>query len=95
MGAYLQRSRHGAIFYFRRKLPIDLRDRVDMPQLFLSLGTADRPIAMLLAHRAALTTRLNPRRISIEKRKYVQGARSVPHQSHAVTADKAGLNGGE
>ena len=53
MGAYLQRSRHGTIFYFRRKLPIDLRPRIKAPQLFISLGTADRSVAMLLARRAA------------------------------------------
>jgi integrase len=53
MGAYLQRSRHGTIFYFRRKLPTDLRPRLNVPQLFVSLGTADRSVAMVLARRAA------------------------------------------
>jgi integrase len=53
MGAYLQRSRHGTIFYFRRKLPLDLRQHAGVPQFYLSLGTADRPTALILARRAA------------------------------------------
>lgn len=53
MGAFLQRSRHGTIFYFRRKVPVELRDRVRAPQFYLSLGTADRSIALVLARRAA------------------------------------------
>jgi hypothetical protein len=53
VGAYLQRSRHGTIYYFRRKLPIDLRQHAKVPQFYLSLGTADRTTALILARRAA------------------------------------------
>ncbi len=53
MGAYLQRSRHGTIYYFRRQVPLDLRPRLGAPQLYLSLVTADRPTALFLARRAA------------------------------------------
>jgi len=38
MGAYLQRSRHGTIYYFRRKVPLDLRQQLRAPQFELSLG---------------------------------------------------------
>ncbi len=53
MGAYLQRSRHGTIYYFRRKVPLDLRQHARVPQFYLSLGTADRTTALILARRAA------------------------------------------
>src|SRR5690349_4031320 len=53
MGAYLQRSRHGTIFYFRRKVPFDLRQHARAPQFYVSLGTADRATALILARRAA------------------------------------------
>ncbi len=53
MGAFLQRSRHGTMYYFRRKVPFRLRQKFRAAQFYLSLRTADRATALVLARRAA------------------------------------------
>jgi hypothetical protein len=39
---FLQRSRHGSVFYFRRRVPNDLRILIGQAQIFRSLHTTDR-----------------------------------------------------
>ncbi len=46
MGTFLQKSRHGTVFYFRRRVPPDLRAAFGVTQIFVSLGTKDRPRAI-------------------------------------------------
>ena len=53
-GAFLQKSRHGTVFYFRRKLPRKLHDFLGRKQIFISLGTQDRPSALIAARRIAV-----------------------------------------
>ena len=36
-GGFIQRSRHGTVFYFRRRVPTDLRDRVGKAHIYVSL----------------------------------------------------------
>lgn len=38
-GDFIQRSRHGTVFYFRRRVPVDLRPRLGRPHLYASLRT--------------------------------------------------------
>jgi integrase len=38
-GDFIQRSRHGTVFYFRRRVPVDLRPRLGRHQLYASLRT--------------------------------------------------------
>lgn len=50
---FLQKSRHKTVFYFRRKVPHDLRTRLKIPQIHRSLGTSDRKQAVVMARRLA------------------------------------------
>jgi integrase len=56
MTAFLQRSRHGTIFYFRRKIPLALRARVKQTQVYVSLGSADRSTALRTSRLLAIIT---------------------------------------
>ena len=38
-GDFIQRSRHGTVFYFRRRVPNDLRDKVGRTHIYVSLRT--------------------------------------------------------
>lgn len=38
-GDFIQRSRHGTVFYFRRRVPVDLRPRLRRFHLYASLRT--------------------------------------------------------
>jgi integrase len=38
-GNFIQRSRHGTVFYFRRRVPVDLRPRIGRLHLYASLRT--------------------------------------------------------
>jgi len=38
-GDLIQRSRHGTVFYFRRRVPVDLRPRLGRLHLYASLRT--------------------------------------------------------
>ena len=56
MGDYLKRSRHGTTFYFRRRVPDDLRQTVGQPYLTKSLETGDRREAIMRARLLAAKT---------------------------------------
>lgn len=45
MGNFLQKSKHGTVYYFRRRVPLDLQRVVGVCQVFVSLGTTSRPEA--------------------------------------------------
>lgn len=53
---FLTRSRHGTIYYFRRRVPDDLRTTVKQPFLIRSLGTSERSHAIILARAYAAQT---------------------------------------
>ena len=53
---FLTRSRHGTIFYFRRRVPDDLRAAIPQPYLIRSLGTSERSRAIILARAYAAQT---------------------------------------
>lgn len=53
---YLTRSRHGTLYYFRRRVPDDLRAIILQPYLVCSLGTSGRGQAIILARAYAAKT---------------------------------------
>lgn len=53
---YLTRSRHGTLYYFRRRVPDDLRAIILQPYLVCSLGTSHRGRAIILARAYAAKT---------------------------------------
>lgn len=53
---YLTRSRHGTLYYFRRRVPDDLRAVILQPYLVCSLGTSHRGQAIILARAFAAKT---------------------------------------
>lgn len=53
---YLTRSRHGTLYYFRRRVPDDLRALILQPYLVCSLGTSHRGQAIMLARAFAAKT---------------------------------------
>lgn len=55
---FLTRSRHGTIYYFRRRVPEDLRTALAQPFLIRSLGTSERSLAIILARAYAAQTDL-------------------------------------
>lgn len=55
-GKFLSRSRHGTIYYFRRRVPTALQEEVGQPFLVKSLQTADRRIAIVRARALAART---------------------------------------
>ena len=48
-GDFLQRSRHGTVFMFRRRIPLDLVSAFGRAELYRSLGTADARLAAIRA----------------------------------------------
>ena len=56
MANYLKRSRHGTTFYFRRRVPDELRQTVGQPYLTKSLETSDRREAIMRARLLAAKT---------------------------------------
>jgi len=56
VGSFLQKSRHGTIFYFRRRVPLDLRVTVGASVVYKSLLTSDRRDAIVLARALAAKT---------------------------------------
>lgn len=56
MGNYLKQSRHGTVFYFRRRVPDDLRPFIGKPYLVKSLGTGERLQAIIRARFLASQT---------------------------------------
>ena len=58
-GNFIQRSRHGTVFYFRRRVPLDLRESFGKLQIYVSLRTEKRREATIRARSlAAVTDRL-------------------------------------
>lgn len=55
-GDYIQRSRHGTVFYFRRRVPLDLRDRLRRSHIYVSLRTEHLSSARVLARQLAAAT---------------------------------------
>lgn len=55
-GSFLQKSRHGTVFYFRRRIPDDLRSIIGKPSIVKSLGTEQRREAIILARALAAKT---------------------------------------
>ena len=55
-GAFLQRSRHGTVFYFRRRVPDDLRAIAGRPYVVKSLATERRQLAIVRARALASQT---------------------------------------
>src|SRR3954451_21798167 len=56
--AFLQKSRHRTVYYFRRKIPLDLRERLGLTQIYRSLHTCDRKLAAIRARALATRTDL-------------------------------------
>jgi integrase len=50
---FLTRSRHGTIYYFRRRIPIDLKPHIRNDLLLKSLNTTSKKIAVMLARNLA------------------------------------------
>lgn len=55
-GAFLHRSRHGTVLYFRRRVPDDVREVLGRRHIYRSLGTTDKRRATVLARLYAVTT---------------------------------------
>ncbi len=55
-GTFLQRSRHGTVWYFRRRIPDDLRSIVGHPYLVQSLRTEQRREAVIRARQLGVKT---------------------------------------
>lgn len=53
---FLVRSRHGTVYYFRRRVPDDLRHAINRLYLIRSLGTSERSHAIILARAYAAQT---------------------------------------
>ena len=53
---FLISSRHGTVYYFRRRVPNDLRDAISRPYLVRTLGTDQRGVAVVLARACAART---------------------------------------
>lgn len=55
-GDFIQRSRHGTVFYFRRRVPVDLRPRLGRSHLYASLRTESLAEAKHRARACAAAT---------------------------------------
>jgi hypothetical protein len=55
-GGFIQRSRHGTVFYFRRRLPTDLCERVGRAHIYVSLRTDELAQVRRLARELAVAT---------------------------------------
>jgi len=53
---FLTLSRHGTIFYYRRRVPDELRAIIGKPYLVKSLGTSQRGLALIMARACAART---------------------------------------
>lgn len=53
---FLQRSRHKSVYYFRRKVPLDLRSLIGAAVIYKTLRTADRRHAVVMARALAAHT---------------------------------------
>lgn len=55
-GEFVERSRHGTIFYFRRRVPSDIRDRLGKRHIYVTLRTQERRTALRRARLLAVHT---------------------------------------
>lgn len=55
-GDYIQRSRHGTVFYFRRRVPLELQARLGRLQIYTSLHTEELSEAKRRARSVAVAT---------------------------------------
>jgi hypothetical protein len=55
-GEFIERSPHGTVFYFRRRVPCDLRDLVGRRHIYVTLQTQERRTALLRARAIAVQT---------------------------------------
>ena len=55
-GNFIERSRHGAVFYFRRRVPRDLRARLRRSFIYVTLRTEIRREALVRARAIAART---------------------------------------
>ncbi len=55
-GNFIERSRHGTVFYFRRRVPRDLRERLGRCHIYVSLRTLERRVAIVRARVLAVRT---------------------------------------
>lgn len=53
---FLTSSRHGTVFYYRRRVPDDLRQILGKPYLVRTLATSQRAAAIVLARQYAART---------------------------------------
>jgi hypothetical protein len=53
---FLTRSRHKSIYYFRRRIPIDINHNFENDLLLKSLNTANKTLAVILARSLASPT---------------------------------------
>lgn len=53
-GTFLQKSRHQTVYYFRRKIPVDLHGRIGASPIFATLHTRTRQDAIILARQLAV-----------------------------------------
>lgn len=54
--SFLSKSRHGSVYYFRRRVPNDLRPCIGKPYLVKSLNTYEKRTAIILARSLAART---------------------------------------
>jgi integrase len=70
---FLTSSRHGTVFYFRRRVPDDLQKIIGKPYLVKSLATAHRGAAIVLARAYAARTDAIYRNLRAMKKKESEG----------------------
>jgi integrase len=56
VGSFIERSRHGTVFYFRRRVPSDLRERIGRSHVYVTLRTQERREAIVRARAVAAYT---------------------------------------
>src|SRR4051812_42947566 len=55
-GNFIERSRHGRVFYFRRRVPGDLVDLLGKRHIYVTLQTHERRTALMRARELAVHT---------------------------------------
>lgn len=72
-GSYLKRSRHGTIYYFRRRVPDDLRSIICRTAITKSLGTESRREATIIGRACAAATDELFKKLRTMRKKKSQG----------------------
>lgn len=55
-GAFIEKSRHGTVFYFRRRVPLDLVESIGKRHIYVTLQTHERRTALVRARELAVQT---------------------------------------